>query len=137
MFMEYTSEGKTMATFNNFMVVYKGNIEDINGGPPIQTSMEVKFLPVGTAVGYTASETVITYNGPRSRVKITGKMFTPSTGETFPFNADPNMLESALAGNSETYVCKGNFLAVIPILPPSVPNNPMPILFTRYLPPSP
>ena len=136
MFVEYNDSGKTMSTYNDFAVYYKGKFPDPNGGPPIQSNMEIKFLPTGTAVGYSASETLITYSAARARVQVKGEMAIPGEG-SFPITVNADAIPGGGLPISENYVCKGNFLAVIPNLPPSVPNIPEPIIFTRFLPPSP
>ena len=136
MFVEYDESGKTASTYNDFMVFYKGKFPDPNGGPPIQSNLEISFLSTGTAVTYSASETTITYSGARAKVKAKGSMAIPGEG-TFPITIDINRLPGVGLPTSEDYVCKGHFLAVIPKLPPSVPNVPEPIIFTRFLPPSP
>jgi hypothetical protein len=135
MFMEFSESGKTLVTFDNFTVFYKGSIPDPQGGQPIQTGIEIKFKPT-TAVRYTASDTTINYSDARARLDVKGRM-TLADGQTFPFSVNTDAMPNTGLPVAENYVCKGNFLAMIPILPPSVPNTPQPIYYSRYLPPSP
>ncbi|PKN93901.1 MAG: hypothetical protein CVU44_08790 [Chloroflexi bacterium HGW-Chloroflexi-6] len=133
MFVEYNESGKSINSYNNFIVFYKGKFPDPNGGAPIQANLEIKFLPVSSAVGYSASETTLTYTGSRGRVEAKGKMVMPGS-ETFPYSFNPDAMPGSGTPLSENYACKGNFLAVIPNMPPSVPNTPEPIIFIRFLP---
>lgn len=135
MFMEYTAEGKAAATYTNFMVFYKGSFPDPNGGRPIQSNLEMKFIAT-SAVGYTADASTITYTGGRGRIEAKGNLLLPD-GTTSPISVNPSAFASGGTPLVENYACKGDYLSVIPIMPPSVPNIPEPIFFTRFAPPSP
>lgn len=136
MFMEYTAEGKAAATYNNFIVYYKNSFPDPNGGPKIQANLQIKFLPT-SAVGYSADASTITYTGGRARIEVKGEMLMPDGVTRLPYTVPAGAFSSGGSPLAENYVCKGNYLAVIPNLPPPASATPLPIFFYRFAPPSP
>lgn len=135
MFMEYTADGKAILTSENFTVYYKNSFPDPNGGRPIQANLELAFIGTG-AVTYSADVSSITYSGGRARIEAKGQLLLPD-GTRTNYNVNPSAFGAGGMPASENYVCKGNYLAIFPNLPPSVPNTPEPIFFYRFAPPTP